>query len=246
MNNYQWLLEMDGEERQAWFDAEHVEGVEIQGGVCDFEHEPDTREKLEADIHSWLTSQVAVSVYVNEIEAEVRKWLDRQAAITWWEHAVGERNPYYPMLYEQLEHANGRIVELEAENDALLAAHIDDVERLDAMGEGELLKQVDELAEERDYWKGQVLNSLKCACIDGYAEEVMQYPTPSGFIRPSLLVNDDIHSLRDFHADDQRLIAKLEADLAASRHETESYRNKLSHAIDNAHDTMMLMDEGMA
>ena len=25
MNNYQWLLHMDGAERQAWFDAEHVE-----------------------------------------------------------------------------------------------------------------------------------------------------------------------------------------------------------------------------
>ena len=23
--NYEWLLHMDGEERQAWFDAEHVD-----------------------------------------------------------------------------------------------------------------------------------------------------------------------------------------------------------------------------
>ena len=147
--NRDWLFSLPLEEQLAWMNAEHVEGVEIQGEVCDFEHEPDSREKLEADIHSWLTSQVAVSVYVNEIEAEVRKWLDRQAAITWWEHTVGERNPYYPMLYEQLEYANGRIVE-------------------------------------------------------------------------------------------------LEADLAESRRDTESYRKKLSRAVDNAHDTCMLMDEGFA
>lgn len=28
MNNYQWLLQMDGAERKAWFDAEHVETEE--------------------------------------------------------------------------------------------------------------------------------------------------------------------------------------------------------------------------
>lgn len=28
MNNYQWLLQMDGADRKAWFDAEHVENQE--------------------------------------------------------------------------------------------------------------------------------------------------------------------------------------------------------------------------
>lgn len=28
MNNYQWLLQMDGADRKAWFDAEHVETEE--------------------------------------------------------------------------------------------------------------------------------------------------------------------------------------------------------------------------
>ena len=28
MNNYQWLLQMDGADRKAWFDAEHVEHQE--------------------------------------------------------------------------------------------------------------------------------------------------------------------------------------------------------------------------
>lgn len=32
MTNYEWLLNMSGEERQAWFDAEHVEN---QNGTLD-------------------------------------------------------------------------------------------------------------------------------------------------------------------------------------------------------------------
>ena len=173
------------------------------------QYQPNSRADLEAEVHYWLTSHVAVSVNVGEIEAEVRKWLDMQMAI------CGEQfKSYYARK---------------------MALH----------GCGAADDRINELEVECLYWKGQVLKSLECA-TKIYAEGVMAYPRPDGYTEPSLLVNDEINSLRDFHADDQRLIAKLEAELAESRRDTESYRKKLSHAVDNAHDTCMLMDEGMA
>lgn len=41
MNNYQWLLQMDGADRKAWFDAEHVEHQErALDGDTDAQNEP--------------------------------------------------------------------------------------------------------------------------------------------------------------------------------------------------------------
>ena len=74
MNNYQWLLQMDGADRKAWFDAEHAEH---QDGTLDGDTEPentDSRERLEADAFAYL--QTAYITYPQIIEL-----LDRQAAI---------------------------------------------------------------------------------------------------------------------------------------------------------------------
>ncbi|MBQ1450072.1 MAG: hypothetical protein IIZ12_03960, partial [Eggerthellaceae bacterium] len=59
MTNYEWLLNMGGEERQAWFDAEHVEANDdlphendVSAGAADANDAnvaQDSREKLEAD-----------------------------------------------------------------------------------------------------------------------------------------------------------------------------------------------------
>ena len=102
--NYEWLLHMDGAERQAWFDAEHVEfecpndageasmmSVEafiaehnnsLTQDVCETdtaesvpqESLSDTREKLEADV---LDAGCADEIDYDRIVG----WLDRQAAI---------------------------------------------------------------------------------------------------------------------------------------------------------------------
>lgn len=60
-----------------------VKGRELKDtDIVDSVDEPDSRTQLEADVHRWLTSHVAVSVYTKDVESEVCKWLDRQAAIT--------------------------------------------------------------------------------------------------------------------------------------------------------------------
>jgi len=105
--NYEWLLNMDGEERQAWFDAEHVEfecpndageasmmSVEafiaehkdtlapenvVTSDDVDANDGNDTREKLEADVREFSNVY-----YVNNFNVydKVIELLDRQAAMT--------------------------------------------------------------------------------------------------------------------------------------------------------------------
>ena len=52
MNNYQWLLQMDGADRKAWFDAEHVEHQE---------------RALDGDT-------AALNARINELRAHEREW----------------------------------------------------------------------------------------------------------------------------------------------------------------------------
>ena len=55
MNNYQWLLQMDGAERQAWFDAEHVEHQERA-----LDGDTDALERKSADlIHEYYRPMVS-------------------------------------------------------------------------------------------------------------------------------------------------------------------------------------------
>ena len=78
MNNYQWLLQMDGAERKAWFDAEHVENHDR---ALDGDIEPqnaDSRERLEAEIESYSAFDMMDTITLDMVIG----WLDRQAAIT--------------------------------------------------------------------------------------------------------------------------------------------------------------------
>ena len=101
MTNYEWLLNMGGEERQAWFDAEHVDANDVStrkgdvraGDVCandgfmdldscthgvrTFASETDSREKLEDDV----VHECARPGFGPEF-GEIMVWLNRQAAIT--------------------------------------------------------------------------------------------------------------------------------------------------------------------
>lgn len=92
MTNYEWLLNMGGEERQAWFDAQHVDANDAltrkgdvrADDVCanDVDVSQDSREKLEADA-SELTADYAASGDVcDALYGGIVELLDRQAAIT--------------------------------------------------------------------------------------------------------------------------------------------------------------------
>ena len=75
MNNYQWLLQMDGAERKAWFDAEHVETEE---------------RALDGDT-------AALNARINELRAHEREWrvLSKQL--------VDERELYREALSQLLD-----------------------------------------------------------------------------------------------------------------------------------------------
>jgi len=154
---------------------------------------------------------------------------------------------------------NKKIDELSAENKNL-KAQLDEIlangNAVDATNV-ELIKKVSELEQERDYWKEQVKKSLVCACKSGgYAADVMRYPRPDNYTEPSLLVNDTINSLRDFHADNCRAIDRQNAeieeltaerdnladDLLTATREREVYRRKCGEMADHAHEMLTLVD----
>ena len=147
MTNYEWLLQMGGEERQAWFDAEHVDdngavrsndGVIAEhacandvltrkgdvraDGVCanDVDATQDSREKLEAEVSNFGFIMNLEGYQLDMIHG----WLNRQAAITERELC---KQCDWPSLAAQPDYeSQGRIValtdkvdELTAERDAL-------------------------------------------------------------------------------------------------------------------------------
>lgn len=293
-SNRDWLFSLPLDEQLAWMNAEHVEGVEIQGEVCDFEHEADSREKLEVDLNDWclqLWDSDTVSGYqaANLIKREVWKLLDRQAAITEREfvqqYCAECETAENAALKDDIATLRNRLDKLQAENDELLAAHADDVERLDAMGEGELQKQVDELRAELGKWEklaegialpdypmceyqpnsradleaevhywltSHVAVSVNVGEIEAEVRKWLDRQSAITEQKVKLRIcwgeyDPDAVSVQRDHAElfearlrqEERKVAKLEA-------EVEDYRRKLSHAVDNAHDTCMLMDEGYA
>ena len=124
---------------------------------------------------------------------------------------------------------------LKAENDALLAAHADDVERLDAMGEGELLKQVDELRAElakRD--KG--IERLK-ARRDELQEEVDELKAELAIANVKLEGKPDCEL-----CDRTTLLTEVES-LTAER---DRYRELASELLDAAHNMQLIADRGLA
>ena len=170
--NREWLYALDVADLTDWFDAEHVDddGVSRSNDGVAAEHETDntcnksgenvtdSRFKLETDIHRWLTSHVAVSVYAKDVEAEVYGWLDRQAAIT--EREYMERSG--------ISELQARVDELrEAFDEVCKSANVPtDWKPIFSAGavtgtiEGtqKLLKELtaerDALADERERWRG--------------------------------------------------------------------------------------------
>ena len=78
MNNYQWLLQMDGAERKAWFDAEHVETEERA-----LDGDTDALESKSADlIHEYYKPMVAeLQAKVDRLTAERDDWKEHSRTI---------------------------------------------------------------------------------------------------------------------------------------------------------------------
>ena len=90
---------------------------------------------------------------------------------------------------------------------------------------------IDTLCRERDYYREQFARCLSHALKQGRGgnfDKLIAYPLPDGYIEPYQLVTDEINCLREFYTE-----AAMERD---------ELREKLSHAIDNAHDTLKLGD----
>lgn len=151
MNNYQWLLEMDGEERQAWFDAEHVTQSDTarQSNISEKQSDAftDSQSKLDVDLRGLmllLVDDVVKTAHNQTFDKHlvVDTWwnafvyiTDRQAAIT--ENEIGD------VLLNQDE----RIAELQAQLDEAMRTVDDYKERKDALRfeRDELQAQVNEL-----------------------------------------------------------------------------------------------------
>lgn len=102
--NREWLYSLDVADLSDWFDAEHVDGVEIRGELDEIEH--DSRKKLEADVRKRYTHTVSTAMWppsankhtdmVSVSIDTVLGWLDRQAAIT--ANETGHDNPYVGLV----------------------------------------------------------------------------------------------------------------------------------------------------
>lgn len=137
MTNYEWLLNMGGEERQAWFDAQHVDANDALSAendvraddVCanDVDVSQDSREKLEADAiqlaqNIWHQGQNYANG-VREIrhiawqERDIIELLDRQAAIT--ERELCKQCDWPSLAAQPDLESQERIAELTAQVDEL-------------------------------------------------------------------------------------------------------------------------------
>ena len=153
---------MDGADRKAWFDAEHVETEER---ALDGDTEPeseDSREQLEADIEEWAS--------IMDLEDQIdmiHGWLNRRAKIM--ERKMVEMNQRYFDCVEQEK----KIAELTRKME-ILKAH--GVEIVDAVAGGyevynekirevsELQEKVGKLTAERDKLQEQLRIGWECEC----------------------------------------------------------------------------------
>lgn len=141
MNNYQWLLQMDGAERKAWFDAEHVETEErALDGDTEPENE-DSRERLEAEIDEWAAVMNLEGYQLDMIHG----WLNRRAKIM--ERKMVEMNQRYFDCVEQEK----KIAELQAKVDEL--TQVAESKRLSFADRIRFVNEIDELKAERGRYR---------------------------------------------------------------------------------------------
>lgn len=151
MTNYEWLLQMGGEERQAWFDAEHVDANDALSAVNDVSADAadandanvaqDSREKLEADIWAGCEHLTTAKRHalVNVHWRDLLGWLDRQAAIMRLECAEEYRT--------RLSELHGLLDKAASERE-LLRAELTEYKHSHQDAPNQLISQYDELKSE--------------------------------------------------------------------------------------------------
>ena len=173
--NYEWLLQMSGDERQSWFDAEHAESENgtLDGAREGLDGENDSREKLEADTtETWK----AVARICARGETPKERWtndefyklLDRQAAITEREcrkHAIA----YQCHCDEKFAELQKQVDKLTAERDNyrdMCVRAVDAGEQLSAK-----VDKLEECVREREHLRNQLGIALDhahdiCSLVD--------------------------------------------------------------------------------
>ena len=76
---------------------------------------------------------------------------------------------------------------------------------------------------EAEWFKGQFRKCLESTRCDNVGS-LMSYPLPEGLVEPYQMVTDAIYSLRDFYADDKRIIENLNDELRDAESERDRYR----------------------
>ena len=101
-----------------------VEGSGLKGtDVVESVEEPDTREKLEADVTTYLIDSVATwTAHRHALNEEVLRWLDRQASITERDMLDEMQHVFVPDPAD-ITKRDERIAELEAEREQWRAAY---------------------------------------------------------------------------------------------------------------------------
>lgn len=187
MNNYEWLLNMGGEERQAWFDAEHAnDGLAHENDVSaddvdinDINATQDSREKLEADVlkkHNYMGPKPYSLVTTYD---DVIGWLDRQKAIT--ERDLCAECEWPSLAAQPDQEAYDRIAELtrkledaEYERDRLQEKLDDDWKYVS------LKKKVDLYKKKVDELKAERITELRVKLDEGAYLPDRAYPTDAG------------------------------------------------------------------
>lgn len=248
--NYEWLLHMDGEERQAWFDAEHVDdlgqiadmsqksadcvrndGKMSETGVSanavdanDENATQDSREKLEADVSKWCLSHA----YGDTGYTFIIKQLNRQAEIT--------RKTEQAAWIQQ---ANGLIHEANVRADELR----DELAKRDK-GIARLKRQRDEARQELEKNRWEYCETCEHAeHVDRLEAECDKLKRKEKQLSNELGLRDKaIEMLQDVK---QELIAErdnLAADLRDCERQREHLRQALGCAIDHAHEVVSLVN----
>lgn len=230
--NKEWLDDLASNDipaLEAWMQSEHLEGYPAghERGAASFpqHHEDDSREKLEADVLRYYTHTTSTLMWPEDANIKT-KWVSvsMDTVLGWFDRAADIREREFVQQYcaecetaenaalkDDIEVLRNRLDKLQAENDELLAAHADDVERLDAMGEGELQKQVDELqAEVEDVqdelkreWKEAEKWKARCAELQAELEARVRYP--DGFVS----ISDMTERVGRLEAENAELKAEL-------------------------------------
>lgn len=229
MNNYQWLLQMDGAERKAWFDAEHVEHQERA-----LDGDTDALERKSADlIHEYYKPMVAeLQAKVDRLTAERDNW--KANCEDWKKHARAAENACYETMLEREE--------LQAKVDEL--TQIAECKRVSFADRIRFVDRINEIEAERDNLKANNEQLHTLAGEQAAKIDELQSALDAICANLSIIVKGEPNVIADIAI--ETIKALIDECNTANRHCNE-YRNKFGKCLDYADAIHALMDdEGVA